>query len=57
LTVLSAAKQTPDSEKGVRLAQTMQVGPCIPVGIYATRTESARNFSLKQPEKAFAFSY
>ena len=24
---------------------------------YATRTESARNFCLKQPEKAFAFSY
>ena len=23
----------------------------------ATRTESARNFCLKQPEKAFAFSY
>ena len=25
------------SEKGVRLAQKMQVGPCIPVGIHAIK--------------------
>ena len=29
----------PFSEKGVRLAQKMQVGPCVPVGIQLEKTE------------------
>jgi hypothetical protein len=34
------------SEKGVRLAQKMQVGPCIPVGIQLEKAEVGPTFSL-----------
>ena len=34
-----ALAPNPFSEKGVRLAQNMQVGPCIPVGIQLQKAE------------------